>query len=38
VDFTVRTDHSASGNSADPMTGKRADPLRVAQELRRFFV
>jgi len=31
-------DHSASGNSADPMTGKGADPERVARELRRFFV
>jgi pimeloyl-ACP methyl ester carboxylesterase len=31
-------DHSASGNRADPMGGKGADPERVAQELRRFFV
>jgi pimeloyl-ACP methyl ester carboxylesterase len=30
--------HSASGNRADPMTGRGADPERVAQELRRFFV
>jgi pimeloyl-ACP methyl ester carboxylesterase len=29
--------HSASGNTADPMTGRGADPVRVAQELRRFF-
>jgi pimeloyl-ACP methyl ester carboxylesterase len=29
--------HSASGNSDDPMTGKGADPERVARELRRFF-
>jgi pimeloyl-ACP methyl ester carboxylesterase len=29
--------HSASGNPADPMTGRGADPERVAQELRRFF-
>jgi hypothetical protein len=30
-------DHSASGNSTDPLTGRGADPGRVAQELRRFF-
>ena len=30
--------HSASGNAADPMTGRGADPVRVALELRRFFV
>jgi len=30
--------HSASGNTADPMTGRGADPARVALELRRFFV
>jgi pimeloyl-ACP methyl ester carboxylesterase len=29
--------HAASGNADDPMTGKGADPQRVAQELRRFF-
>jgi hypothetical protein len=29
--------HSASGNAADPMTGRGADPGRVARELRRFF-
>jgi pimeloyl-ACP methyl ester carboxylesterase len=29
--------HAASGNAADPMTGKGADPERVARELRRFF-
>jgi pimeloyl-ACP methyl ester carboxylesterase len=29
--------HSASGNSDDPMTGRGADPERVAVELRRFF-
>jgi len=31
-------DHSASGNAADPLTGRGADPARVALELRRFFV
>jgi pimeloyl-ACP methyl ester carboxylesterase len=31
------TGHSASGNADDPMTGKGAQPERVAQELRRFF-
>jgi pimeloyl-ACP methyl ester carboxylesterase len=30
-------DHSASGNTDDRMTGKGADPQRVAKELRRFF-
>jgi pimeloyl-ACP methyl ester carboxylesterase len=30
-------DHSASGNSTDPLTGRGADPGRVAEELRRFF-
>jgi pimeloyl-ACP methyl ester carboxylesterase len=30
-------DHAASGNTTDPMTGKGADPERVARELRRFF-
>ena len=29
--------HAASGNAGDPMTGKGADPERVARELRRFF-
>jgi len=29
--------HSASGNPDDPMTGRGADPERVAVELRRFF-
>ena len=29
--------HAASGNADDPMTGRGADPQRVAQELRRFF-
>jgi len=29
--------HSASGNPGDPMTGRGADPERVAVELRRFF-
>jgi len=29
--------HAASGNADDPMTGKGADPERVARELRRFF-
>ena len=29
--------HSASGNPDDPMTGRGADPGRVAVELRRFF-
>lgn len=29
--------HAASGNTDDPMTGKGADPERVARELRRFF-
>ena len=30
-------DHAASGNTTDPMTGRGADPERVARELRRFF-
>ena len=30
--------HAASGNSGDPMTGRDADPRRVAEVLRRFFV
>ena len=30
-------DHAASGNTTDPMTGKGADPERVARELRLFF-
>jgi pimeloyl-ACP methyl ester carboxylesterase len=29
--------HSASGNTGDPMTGKGADPQRIARELRNFF-
>jgi len=29
--------HSASGNPDDPLTGRAADPQRVALELRRFF-
>ncbi len=29
--------HAASGHADDPMTGKGADPERVARELRRFF-
>jgi pimeloyl-ACP methyl ester carboxylesterase len=29
--------HAASGNAHDSMTGKGADPERVARELRRFF-
>ena len=29
--------HAASGNAGDPMTGRGADPERVARELRRFF-
>ncbi|MDP9320917.1 MAG: hypothetical protein M3P16_07460 [Chloroflexota bacterium] len=33
----ARLGHAASGNTDDPMTGKGADPERVARELRRFF-